>query len=64
MSDDRRAVIGASFPKVTLELPAWVEELDRRYPALEDRMRLAVELSRLNAGNGTGGPFPVRRCST
>jgi len=50
-----------SFPQVTLELPGWVEELlpDSRgtYPTEEDRMRLVVELSRLNVERGTGGPF-------
>jgi tRNA(Arg) A34 adenosine deaminase TadA len=50
-----------SFPQVTLELPGWVEELlpDPRgtYPTEEDRMRLVVELSRLNVERGTGGPF-------
>ncbi|HET9928845.1 MAG TPA: nucleoside deaminase, partial [Rubrobacter sp.] len=50
-----------SFPQVTLELPGWVEELlpDPRgtYPTEEDRMRLVVELSRLNVEHGTGGPF-------
>jgi tRNA(Arg) A34 adenosine deaminase TadA len=50
-----------SFPQVTLELPVWVEELlpDPRgtYPTEEDRMRLVVELSRLNVERGTGGPF-------
>ena len=50
-----------SFPQVTLELPGWVEEFlpDPRgtYPTEEDRMRLVVELSRLNVERGTGGPF-------
>jgi len=49
------------FPQVTLELPDWVEELvpdpGRTYPTEEDRMRLVVELSRLNVERGTGGPF-------
>ena len=47
------------FPTVTLELPAWVEELDldREYPTQEERMRLVVELSRLNVERWTGGPF-------
>jgi tRNA(Arg) A34 adenosine deaminase TadA len=49
------------FPQVTLELPRWVEELlpdpERTYPTEEDRMRLVVELSRLNVERGTGGPF-------
>ena len=46
------------FPQVTLELPDWVEELipdpGRTYPTEEDRMRLVVELSRLNVERGTG----------
>ena len=49
------------FPGVTLRLPAWVEDLlpeeDRVYPTVEDRMRLAIELSRYNVRHGTGGPF-------
>ena len=44
-----------------LALPEWVEELvgepDREYPTEEDRMRLAIELSRRNVERGTGGPF-------
>jgi tRNA(Arg) A34 adenosine deaminase TadA len=50
-----------SYPRVVLDLPGWVEELirdpDRAYPAEEDRMRLVIELSRLNVAHGTGGPF-------
>src|ERR687898_1834168 len=50
-----------SFPQVTLVLPGWVEELlsdpERTYPTEEDRMRLVIELSRLNVERGTGGPF-------
>src|SRR3712207_7387090 len=47
------------FPRVVLRLPDWVEDTlaDRVYPTVEDRMRLAVELSRLNVRHGTGGPF-------
>jgi tRNA(Arg) A34 adenosine deaminase TadA len=47
------------FPKVVMRLPDWVEDTlaDRVYPTVEDRMRLAVELSRLNVRHGTGGPF-------
>lgn len=49
------------FPQVMLRLPDWVEELlsesDRSYPTEEDRMRLVIELSRLNMVHGTGGPF-------
>jgi tRNA(Arg) A34 adenosine deaminase TadA len=49
------------FPQVMLRLPSWVEEFvsesDRSYPTEEDRMRLVIELSRLNEVHGTGGPF-------
>ena len=49
------------FPQVVLRLPSWVEEYisesDRTYPTEEDRMRLVIELSRLNVVHGTGGPF-------
>lgn len=47
------------FPVVTLQLPGWVENFaeDRAYPVVEDRMRLAVELSRQNVRRGSGGPF-------
>ena len=63
MRDNRGGVaISTSFPMVTPELPAWVEELelrDREYPTQEDRVRLAVEPWRLNAERGTGGSFGV-----
>ena len=45
---------------VTVELPSWVGELvdwDRRYGSDEERMRLAIDLSRENVARGTGGPF-------
>lgn len=49
------------FPDVTLRLPDWVKKAvpdpERRYPSDEERMRLVIELSRLNVVNGTGGPF-------
>lgn len=49
------------FPPATVSLPGWVEVLlsdpDREYPTQEDRMRLAIELSRMNVDHGTGGPF-------
>src|SRR3712207_3796210 len=50
------------FPEITLRLPDWVEDLlprgeDLRYPTIEDRMRFAIELSRSNIRNGSGGPF-------
>ena len=63
MRDNRGGVaIHTRFPMVTLEFPAWVEELDlrgREYPTQKERMRLAVEPSRLDAKRGTGGPFGV-----
>jgi tRNA(Arg) A34 adenosine deaminase TadA len=50
-----------SFPRVVLGLPGWVEEFlpdpGREYPTEEDRMRLAIELSRLNVERRTGEPF-------
>jgi tRNA(Arg) A34 adenosine deaminase TadA len=49
------------FPEVVLRLPDWVEQClpdsDHILPALEDRMRFVIELSRLNVQHGTGGPF-------
>jgi tRNA(Arg) A34 adenosine deaminase TadA len=49
------------FPQVALGLPDWVEdtlsEEDGIYPAVEDRVRLAIEVSRSNIRHGTGGPF-------
>lgn len=49
------------FPAVELRLPGWIEgfvpDPDQTYPTPEDRMRLAVALSRENVNQGTGGPF-------
>lgn len=45
---------------VTITLPAWVEfavDWDRRYDSDDDKMHLAIALSRLNVENETGGPF-------
>jgi hypothetical protein len=47
-------------PKICIEYPAWVDEVvdwERRYASDEERMRLAIELSRENVLRGTGGPF-------
>ena len=56
-----------SFPQLLVRLPDWVEEClsarggaryqDKVYATPEDRMRLVVELSRLNVEHETGGPF-------
>jgi tRNA(Arg) A34 adenosine deaminase TadA len=45
---------------VTVRLPAWVKDFvpaSAVYPADEDRMRLAIALSRENVVRKTGGPF-------
>ena len=45
---------------VTVTLPAWTAtavDWHRRYPTDDDRMRLAIALSRLNVERETGGPF-------
>jgi tRNA(Arg) A34 adenosine deaminase TadA len=45
---------------VVASCPPWVEALvewDRRYLTVEDRMRLAIQLSRENVLRKTGGPF-------
>src|SRR5918997_213949 len=50
-----------NFPSVTLRLPDWIGEMiadpDLTYPTIEDRMRLAVELSRESIHRGTGESF-------
>ena len=46
--------------QVALDLPEWVQEVvdwRHRYTTAEERMRLAIELSRQNVLRGTGGPF-------
>jgi len=48
------------LPNVTISLPDWVSsavDLDGAYASDEERMRVAVELSRQNVLHGTGGPF-------
>lgn len=45
---------------IEITLPPWVAEVvdwTRRYPTDEERMRLAIELSRENVLRETGGPF-------
>jgi tRNA(Arg) A34 adenosine deaminase TadA len=45
---------------VQLALPDWIDEAvdrQRAYPSDEDKVALAVELSRRNIELGTGGPF-------
>jgi tRNA(Arg) A34 adenosine deaminase TadA len=49
------------IPKLILKLPDWVENffatLSKEFPSVQDRIKLAVTLSRLNIENKTGGPF-------
>lgn len=51
----------ARFPMLQVALPEWVESFlpaqDHVYATLDERMQLAVDLSRLNVEHGTGGPF-------
>lgn len=53
--------VAVQFPILRLCLPDWVEEFVESsgsvYPSVEDRMRFAIELSRLNVQYRTGGPF-------
>jgi cytosine/creatinine deaminase len=45
---------------LSITLPEWIGEVvdwERAYPTLEERMRLAIRLSRENVLRGTGGPF-------
>jgi tRNA(Arg) A34 adenosine deaminase TadA len=52
MADARNSVL--------VTLPDWIQEtvtFGTRYATDEDRMRLAIELSRQNVTGGTGGPF-------
>lgn len=48
------------LPRVVIEYPPWVKEVvdwNGRLASDEDRMRLAIQLSRENVERGTGGPF-------
>ena len=48
------------IPTIQIDYPEWVEpavDWDRRYASDEEKMRLAIDLSRENVRRGTGGPF-------
>ena len=49
------------FNKLEISLPRWLENYFQGctdvYPSVEDRMRLVIELSRMNIEASTGGPF-------
>jgi tRNA(Arg) A34 adenosine deaminase TadA len=47
-------------PPIAIDYPAWVSSAvnwDHRYETDEEKMRLAIELSRRNTAERTGGPF-------
>jgi tRNA(Arg) A34 adenosine deaminase TadA len=49
-----------NHPVVHIEYPEWVDSVvdwNRSYPSDDERMRLAIEVSRQNVERGTGGPF-------
>lgn len=47
--------------EITIRFPDWLERFladsPLVFPGLDDRMRLVIELSRLNVQHGSGGPF-------
>jgi tRNA(Arg) A34 adenosine deaminase TadA len=52
--------VGPPGRAIEIPLPAWVDEVvdwRGRYPGDDDRMRLAIALSRENVHRGAGGPF-------
>ena len=56
-SDD---LLPMSFPAIQIDHPSWLPafvDWDRPLHTDEERMRLAIELSRQNVVHGTGGPF-------
>jgi tRNA(Arg) A34 adenosine deaminase TadA len=49
-----------THPAIHLEYPDWVDSVvdwDRRYASNDEKMRLAIAVSRENVVRGTGGPF-------
>ncbi len=50
-----------TYRLLSVRVPEWVESFCRGLPAalprVEDRIQVAIELARLNVGEGTGGPF-------
>lgn len=49
-----------TIPPIQIAYPDWVQnavDWDRRYERDEERMRLAIHVSRENVVRGTGGPF-------
>ena len=49
-----------TIPPLRVDLPVWVDDVvswDRRFADDEEKMRLAIALSRENVARGSGGPF-------
>lgn len=49
-----------TLPNIEIHYPSWLRDSfdwDQQYPSDDDKMRLAIELSRMNVMHGTGGPF-------
>ena len=47
-------------PSIHIEYPRWIDDVvdwNRPYRSDEDKMRLAIEVSRVNVERETGGPF-------
>ena len=56
----RFAVVSPLPVSLRWDLPSWAQDLlqpDQPFPTTSERMELAVELSRRNVAEGTGGPF-------
>src|SRR5688500_15624912 len=52
--------VSSPIPPLCIDYPAWVDSVvdwDRAYATDEERMRLAIGLSRENVERETGGPF-------
>ena len=52
--------VSSPIPPLCIDYPAWVDSVvdwDRAYATDEERMRLAILLSRENVERDTGGPF-------
>jgi tRNA(Arg) A34 adenosine deaminase TadA len=52
--------VSSPIPPLCIDYPTWVDSVvdwDRAYATDEERMRLAIELSRQNVERDTGGPF-------
>lgn len=50
----------STSPQIRISYPSWVEDLvdiDEVYASDEDRMRVAIDVSRRNVETKTGGPF-------